>query len=425
MKIIINKILFYFFFSYTILNAGEPSWQITGEMKYPVSGSVAVVQDSSIYVIGGYSDSLQANVRWIQQFDPVSGQWSIVARMIERRYGFFAGIYNNKLYIYGGINEVNENSFLLEEWDFTSSTTSIFATNELFDRVFPTGEIHNDNLLMIGGYAASRGSFAALPYITDYNFQTFQITSIDDTTYVSNQLPIQQMSTKVENKLFIFGGAFNGVLQSIDLIDMDNFYSAQIENRLISPRAGGVALYSAYSDKIFLIGGYNETTPAINSTEVISGFDIELMISQGPSLNHPRRNLSAVVFNDRIFVFGGENANGKVIDIIEELQTEPVSVVSDKILNYEYQLHQNFPNPFNPATNISFSLSKGAYVQVDIFNLLGQKINSIFEGYAQPGTHVLRWTGQDFSGSTLPTGIYFYRLKTKSNFITKKMLLLK
>lgn len=425
MKYRINQILLCFLLLTTCLISREQTWMISGEMKFPVSGSVAIVKDSLIYIIGGYSDSLQANVKWIQKFDPSSKRSEIVAYMLESRYGFFAGIYNEKLYIYGGINEVNENAFVLEEWDFISTNTTISVNNELFDRVFPTGGIHNDNLLMIGGYAASRGSFASLPYISEYNFQTSQVTSIDDTSFISNQLPIQQMSTLVGNKLFVFGGAFNGVLQSIDLIDMDNFNSTQLEERLVSPRAGGVAVYSYYSDKIFLIGGYNESLPAINSTEIISDYDFQLKVTQGPMLNYHRRNLAAVVLKDKIFVLGGENANGNVISFIEELQTEPVSVVEDSEVIKDFRLLQNYPNPFNPNTNISFSVSKGTYLQLDIFNSIGEKVYSLYSGFAQPGVHTLSWNGKDISGNSVSSGIYFYRLTNKFDFITKKMLLLK
>lgn len=425
MSNVFKKILLLFFI-FVNLNVGQDStWQVIGEMKYPVSGARAVVKDSLIYIIGGYSDSLQANVDWIQRFDPINNKWTIAAKMIEKRYGFFADINGDKLYIYGGINEVNENAFVLEEWDFESSTTNAFSTDELFDRVFSTGTIFNNKLIMIGGYAASRGSSADLPYIANYDFGTDIISTVDDTTYLSNELPIQQLSVRVDNKLYLFGGAFNGVLQTFDVINLNNYYEVNYEGRIISPRAAGAAVYSRDSKLIYLIGGYNEVSPAIAETEVIHDFTTSPTVTPAMPLNYARRNLSAVEFDNRIYVFGGENSAGGVVKYIEEILVGPVNVVEGEGIINEFQLHQNYPNPFNPETNISFTLKSGGNISIEIYNFLGEKVNEIFNGYSYSGTHTLKWNGTDSEGKDVPTGIYFYRLSTNQNFVTKKMLLLK
>lgn len=411
--------------SVSILYAEDPSWQITGEMKYPVSGAKAIVHDSLIYVIGGYSDSLQTNVKWIQRFDPATNSWTIVANMIEKRYGLFVGVHYDRLYIYGGINEVNENSFYLEEWDFVSPNTTIFSTNELFDRVFSTGIVKDDKFIMIGGYAASRGSSAELPYIANFDFQSLQIGAIDDTSYLSNELPIQQMSVLVNDKLYVLGGAFNGVLQSIDAINPVDFSSSPIGPRIISPRAAGVSVYSPYSEMLYLIGGYNETVPAISSTEMIADIESSPIVSETSSLNYARRNLSAVVYKEMIYVFGGENVGGKVVPFIEKLFAGPVSFREEDNIQNEFELYQNYPNPFNPETNINYTVEHAANIQLDVFNSIGEKVNTLYSGYSQPGLFTIRWDGKDENGIFLSTGIYFYRLSSERNFITKKMLLLK
>lgn len=425
MKNQILYILFSFHLLCGYLTAEEPTWQVTGKMKYPVSGAQSVVRDSLVYVIGGYSDSLQANVRWIQQFNPVSGEWSIVANMIEKRYGFFAGIHDDKLYIYGGINEVNPNSFNLEEWDFGSPNTVVHNENELFDRVFSTGTVYKDNLLMIGGYAASRGSNANLPYIANFDFHSMEISSVDDTSFTSNALPVQQMSVAVNDNLFLFGGSFNGVLQNYDIIQLENLSRYSVGSRIITPRAAGVAVYSSYSDLIYLIGGYNETTPAVASLEVISNYDTYPLVSAGSQLNYARRNHAAVVLNEKIYVFGGENASGKVIDFIEEIYAGPVSVVEESELIKNFSLSQNYPNPFNPETNISFTLQKSMEIQVEIYNTLGEKIITLVDGSFLAGNHSIKWNGSNQEGKAVPTGVYLYSLIADHNFITKKMLLLR
>lgn len=421
----LKKILLLIIISVSLHFAQDSTWQIIGEMKYPVSGAKAVVKDSLIYIIGGYSDSLQANVNWIQRYDPQSDEWKIVARMLERRYGFFAGINEGRLYIYGGINEVNENAFIMEEWDFESSKTTAYSTNDLFDRVFSTGAIYDNNLIMIGGYSGSRGSSAELPYITNYNFGSDIISIVDDSTYLSNELPIQQLSVRIEDKLYLFGGAYNGVLQNFDIINLGDHQEVGYDDRLISPRAAGTAVYSSFANQIYLIGGYNEVYPAIASTETIINYANEPTVTEGTSLNYARKNLSAVEFNKMIYVFGGENASGEVIKYIEAVGIGPVSVVEDKGISRDFILYQNYPNPFNPETNITYTLKSGSEIKIEIFNSLGEKVDEIFNGYSNPGTYNVSWNGKNILGQVVPTGIYFYRLSTKENFNTKKMLLLK
>jgi hypothetical protein len=92
----------------------------------------------------------------------------------------------------------------------------------------------------------------------------------------------------------------------------------------------------------------------------------------------------------------------------------------------KYSLDQNFPNPFNPTTNISFSLPKESVVNLKIFNSVGQEITEIISGekYAA-GKYNLSWNGKDASGKYMPTGLYFYQLNTNGLSMTKKMLLLK
>jgi photosystem II stability/assembly factor-like uncharacterized protein len=85
-----------------------------------------------------------------------------------------------------------------------------------------------------------------------------------------------------------------------------------------------------------------------------------------------------------------------------------------------FSLYQNYPNPFNPQTTIGFFLSKQDDIVLDVTDLLGKKIGTLLSGRLYPGEHQV-----DFDGSTLPSGAYFYRLKTSSGILTRKMMVLK
>lgn len=89
------------------------------------------------------------------------------------------------------------------------------------------------------------------------------------------------------------------------------------------------------------------------------------------------------------------------------------------------RLHQNFPNPFNPSTNIEFSIGSEGYVSLEIFNLRGQKVKTLINKALAGGFHSVYWDGKNDTGKNVASGVYLYRLKTASGIMSRKMLLMK
>jgi len=85
-----------------------------------------------------------------------------------------------------------------------------------------------------------------------------------------------------------------------------------------------------------------------------------------------------------------------------------------------FELAQNYPNPFNPATKIDFSLPKRTQITMKVFDVLGREVLILANGVFEAGRHEI-----DFNASMLPSGVYFYNLRSGSNSMTKKLLLLK
>jgi hypothetical protein len=86
----------------------------------------------------------------------------------------------------------------------------------------------------------------------------------------------------------------------------------------------------------------------------------------------------------------------------------------------QFALGQNFPNPFNPTTDIRFALPSAANARLTVFNVIGQEIAVLTNGMRPAGVHTVT-----FDASQLPAGIYFYRLEAGSFSDIRKMLLLK
>ena len=88
----------------------------------------------------------------------------------------------------------------------------------------------------------------------------------------------------------------------------------------------------------------------------------------------------------------------------------------------EFSLEQNYPNPFNPVTVISFTLPQTGRVRLDILNLLGESVSVLLDEERDAGTYQMTWNGTNQSGSIVPSGVYFYKLRHGSATLTRKMV---
>jgi hypothetical protein len=96
------------------------------------------------------------------------------------------------------------------------------------------------------------------------------------------------------------------------------------------------------------------------------------------------------------------------------------SVNEDNNIPNKFSLYQNYPNPFNPSTKIKFALAKAVNVKIEMFNLLGQKIETLLNKSMPAGPHEI-----EFIANNLPNGMYLYRIKAGEFQQVRKMVLMK
>lgn len=128
----------------------------------------------------------------------------------------------------------------------------------------------------------------------------------------------------------------------------------------------------------------------------------------GGSVMQNEQTLSDFSEDDRFFVHITP-PNRKVVD-------EPVEADVPR----ELELHQNFPNPFNPETTISFYLPESEEIRLSVFNIVGQPVAVIAEGTLSAGEHQFEWDATD-----KPSGMYIYQLEVGKSVMTRKMTLVK
>jgi hypothetical protein len=94
-------------------------------------------------------------------------------------------------------------------------------------------------------------------------------------------------------------------------------------------------------------------------------------------------------------------------------------------LSVNFVLNQNYPNPFNPTTTITYSLPRKEQVILNIYNMRGEKLVTLVSRVQEAGAHAITWDGRDAKGHLLPSGVYFYRIKTETFNQMKKLALVK
>jgi hypothetical protein len=126
------------------------------------------------------------------------------------------------------------------------------------------------------------------------------------------------------------------------------------------------------------------------------------------------------IFEDDIIGFPRPSGNAWDIGAYEFqfLQKRPLLDFANVPL--EFALEQNFPNPFNPTTTIKYSIAEEGFVNLTVFNLLGEKVATLISKNMKPGRYTV-----DFDANNLSTGIYVYRLDSGKNTSVKKMILMK
>ena len=102
--------------------------------------------------------------------------------------------------------------------------------------------------------------------------------------------------------------------------------------------------------------------------------------------------------------------------------TDPVVVTPGKLYT---KLGNNYPNPFNPETEIKFSMADPGVVSLNIYNLKGQLVKTLVRGELDKGVHSVKWDGTDNFGKKTTSGIYFYKMTNGRYTSTKKMIMLK
>ncbi|MFZ2324362.1 MAG: T9SS type A sorting domain-containing protein [Ignavibacteriaceae bacterium] len=223
----------------------------------------------------------------------------------------------------------------------------------------------------------------------------------------------------------------------VDIIGIGSQYDAS------APYDGGYQIFPRYYESDFLlagsipveltsfaasVSGKSVTLNWATATEVNnSGFDIErksastswqkITFVQGNGTTTQPRSYS---YTDKYLNEGKYSYRLKQVDLDGTFEYSKSVEINITTTVDKFELAQNYPNPFNPVTKINFSLPEPGNVKLAVYNLLGQEVRVLVNGFTEAGTHTI-----DFAANNLSSGIYLYKIEANGFIKTKKMTLLK
>ena len=130
--------------------------------------------------------------------------------------------------------------------------------------------------------------------------------------------------------------------------------------------------------------------------------------------------ITSVNGTKKIMSIKNKNAEHKLI-----IDATSLDIADNSAIPTEFKLHENYPNPFNPSTNIKFDIPENGLVSLIVYDLMGHKVAELVNTNMNSGFHNVSWNGTDNFGNTVSTGVYIYQLKTGNYSNTQKMLFIK
>jgi len=123
---------------------------------------------------------------------------------------------------------------------------------------------------------------------------------------------------------------------------------------------------------------------------------------------------------------GGNETGSMYFDDLRLVTVVPLGIDDEsQQIAGEFTLYQNYPNPFNPTTNISFTIPAASNIRLDIYNIRGEKVRTLANGYFNAGYWTEVWDGKNAEGLAVPSGVYMLRMISDRGVQVRNMLLLK
>jgi hypothetical protein len=239
---------------------------------------------------------------------------------------------------------------------------------------------------------------------------TVEATTLGDSTSESMMMSTYRVVSNMDEGVFLsepFSGHSVDNIAPMMLVGLDAGHSNGIVNLSWSPsEANDFSHYMIY---------YGSSPDFIPSPENLLGTS-----DSNPTFGH-----DVVEIGEHYYVVSAMDIHENESEYSEVASIALLSLVDVNGIPDNYTLHQNFPNPFNPTTQIKYELPSDALVNINIYDVMGRKIKSLTNSNQSAGYHSLRWDATNNIGEAVSAGMYIYTIQAGEYRSTKKMVLLK
>lgn len=394
----------------------EPKWETLANMPIPRFGHSAVLHQGKVWIIGGKSQ-INNTLNTVDCFDLEKMDWQTdSATLGQARFDAAAVVYQDKIFVIGGRND-RQIFNSVEYFDPVEQQWKDFAPLA-YPRWGASAVVYNDTLFVINGISNK----SIIPTPVD------SIEFWDETASTWKRSKAWQLfqargfaqSVVIDSFVYTLGGAWFD--NNLDIMErFDRLGGTILLKPLRKPRVS----FSAVPIKqlIYVIGGLGLGTPdGLHRTIDYYSTKWNVWDSLTIEISQPRASLAAVSDDTSIFIFGGIDENLHALNSAERLtgiptEYNPATSVGIREKNIsqprEHQLINNYPNPFNAITTISVQMvSEARSLELDIFNIRGERIRTFQLNSLLPGLHRVEWDGRDENGRSLESGIYFAQLRS-------------
>ena len=400
-----------------LLAAGPASaqWATLAPLPAPRYAAAVAAFEGKIYVIGGRNASGQI-LDDALRYDPVANQWSPAGRMDNERTNGAALVFNGQLVVTGGRREDTDNRLNddVERYD-PGSNTWIEIGECYYER-----EGHAAFAVGTTAYAIG-GAGEDTPFRSDAEYSESGAVWQLYPTWTLGIARASFGAAPVGGGLLVIGGHSQfGPIANVDLYVPG--LAGQPKQPLTVPRGGlGAAVIETMGGpRVYAVGGRSasSTNPVLARVDVYDpGANVW---TEGPALPAARDAAAVVALDGRLYVIGGRDAYGTAVNTAYVLGVT-TDVEGGPAEGAALTLGAPAPNPTPGAARLTLTTAATGAVRADVFDVLGRRVATLFDGVAAAGTRALDWDGRDATGAAAPAGVYLVRVEQEGRVAVRRL----
>jgi hypothetical protein len=239
-------------------------------------------------------------------------------------------------------------------------------------------------------------------------------------------LLVSTLAGYADNKLSITRPAANTL--EVQLSNSEEIYGVQFSLRTSSDVVlGKLERDSRTTEEHWLVASYKPNDTVINV--IIISMQSKYFPNGNGALakisfttEKPNEISSALLANVMIT---NKNADSLGVAINNLDWSNKSVIIANNNESKTFTFGQNFPNPFNPTTKITYRLNKSAQVRLSVYDITGREVNRLVDRYQSVGDYNISWNSNDYNGQKMASGLYFARLNVDNESVSRKMVMTK